>query len=108
MGLGRAGTSYTGEHYIKKLYEGNVISEEKFSLSLDNTSTNSYIDYGPPDTTQYKSGETPVYIPMAGTVNPYWQQITDGFYFSSYPDKKYTTEAKLGIVDSGWTVLSMP
>ena len=68
----------------------NIISEKKFSISLDFTTRNSYIDYGPPDTTQMKVGLTPTYIPMLGT-NYKWQNLVDGFYISS-ENVKYTTE----------------
>lgn len=59
------------------------------------------------DTTQIKTGESLKYIPMLGTVNPYWQNIVDGFYIGGNATK-YTTAQKLGIVDSGWTTLSGP
>jgi len=45
---------------------------------------------------------------MVGTINPYWQSSLDGFYFGNAPTKKYKTDAKLAIVDSGWTTLSAP
>lgn len=45
---------------------------------------------------------------MLGTINPYWQNVVDGFYFGNYPDTKYKITEKLAIVDSGWTVLSAP
>lgn len=44
---------------------------------------------------------------MIGTINPYWQNIVDGFYIGGNATK-YTTAQKLGIVDSGWTTLSGP
>lgn len=34
--------------------------------------------------------------------------MVDGFYFGSYPDSKYKTEAIIGIIDSGSPVISGP
>lgn len=47
---------------------------------------------------------------MLGTINPFWQNAVDGFYFGNLPLEKnrYTTEQKLGVFDSGWTMLSGP
>jgi GH15 family glucan-1,4-alpha-glucosidase len=45
---------------------------------------------------------------MYGNINPYWQAIADGFYFSDATKTKYTFKQTLGIVDSGWTALSGP
>lgn len=85
-----------------------MISQKKFSLSLDTTTREAYIDYGPPDTTQWKSGETMQFIKMYGTQNPYWQAIADGFYFGDAESTKYTFAQAIGIIDSGWTTLSGP
>ena len=107
LGLGRPGTSSTGEPYVKKLYEGSVISEEKFSIEFDYDFyySDSYIDYGPPDTTAF---DTNLYveIPMIG--NNFWQQTVDGFYFEDYPDKPFKTQALNGIFTSGNSYVSMP
>lgn len=79
---------------MKELFKAKVISQEKFSISLDLTDSNSYIDFGPPDTSQYLEGVNPIWIPMVGTINPYWQNIVDGFYFGNLPLEKnrYTTK----------------
>lgn len=34
--------------------------------------------------------------------------MVDGFYFGNFPTTKFKIDAKLAIVDSGWTVLSAP
>lgn len=108
LGLGRKGTSYTGEHYIDQLFAGGKISQAQFSISFDLTTSNSYMDLGPPDTSLYLTGATPTWIKMIGTQNPYWQAVVDGFYFGNNKSKKYTTDQVLGIMDSGWSTIAGP
>ena len=107
LGLGRPGTSSTGEPYVKKLYEGSVISEEKFSLELGGIGEDSFIDYGPPDTTRFDT-DSYVEFPMIDTINNFWQQTVDGFYFGNYPNKPFETQALNGIFLEGSSYVSMP
>jgi hypothetical protein len=68
----------------------------------------SYIDYGPPDQSIWKTNSTIRYIECYGTQNPYWQAISDGFYFGDATGTKYTFNQTIGVVDSGWSTLSGP
>ena len=48
-----------------------------------------------------------VYLPMIGTVNPYWQNYITAFGFGNTAEV-WSITAKLAIVDSGWTTFSGP
>ena len=45
---------------------------------------------------------------MIDTINNFWQQTVEGFYFEVYPDKPFKTEALNGIFLSGYPYVSMP
>lgn len=89
-----------------ELYKAGLISQQKFSLSLQGTLNNSYIDLGPIDATVLKNSSDMTYIPVAGDVT-YWQNNIDGLTFSN-GSTKWQITAKTAIVDSGWTTLAGP
>ena len=104
LGLGRPGPSSIGANYVKKLYEGSVISEEKFSIAISYGGDGT-IDYGPPDTTRF---DTDLYVEIPMIDTHFWQQTVDGFYFEDYPDKPFKTQALNGIFLSSYPYVSMP
>lgn len=108
LGLGRTGSSYTGQLYVNQLKSAGVITEKKFSLSFDSKTNISKIDFGPVDKAERKAGQQTIAINMIGTSNPYWQGYFDGFYFGDGVKTKYTTELMAGIIDSGVPTISGP
>lgn len=108
MGLGRPGTAYTGQFYVEKLKTAGIITNKKFSLSFDSKSNVSKIDFGLEDAASKFTNAAAVTINMIGTINPYWQQMFDGFYFGDYPDSRYATEKLVAYIDSGTPTLTGP
>ena len=80
-----------------------------FSLSFDKKTLVSKIDFGPWDKSQWLVGASIAHWSMPNSsINPYWMQNVDGFYFGNYPNSQFTTEAIIGAIDSGTPTIAGP
>jgi hypothetical protein len=111
------------ESIISALYNSHAISKKRFSISLGQVGSNSTGDYtnsgvfaiGDPVSQLYVSDIH--YIPLLDSSDTYWripiEQISVGNNVVQFNETEYvnggnSTTARVGIVDSGTTVLALP